>query len=277
MKTIRGILGAALILTSFSSAEPNESITLSDGPDSQTGQANTSDESEWTALLMEGRATLLNGNPATAVEKYFNPVIAHYETTYKDSPQQLFCSDNNKQSLMYLMTAAVAVNLGKENLPDHLMPKTFLAAGRHTLDPKAETVVLSSTWAEAYFLKAYAAIETGRTDEALKFLKKALYLSPNNTTYWSELGHVHQMLKNWESSIKIFKLAEEAASVSEEAARDSDRTRAWRGIGFPYIEQGKLDQAEALFKQCLELNPEDRKAQNELNYIAQVKAKQQSH
>jgi predicted TPR repeat methyltransferase len=34
------------------------------------------------------------------------------------------------------------------------------------------------------------------------------------------------------------------------------------------IETGKLEEARALYEQCLQLDPDDRGAQQELNYIA---------
>lgn len=56
--------------------------------------------------------------------------------------------------------------------------------------------------------------------------------------------------------------------------RDNDTARAWRGIGFVYIETGKLDEAEELYKKCLELNAEDKMAKAELAYIENLREKQ---
>lgn len=273
MKFTFGTLWLVLFSAFSVFAEPKLSFSISGDQDTPIGQTSSVDETEWTTKLMKGREILLNGDVATAVKNYINPIIAHYESTYKNSPKQIFCSVNNQQTMMYLMSAAVAADLGKEKLPDDLMPKTFKAAGRKTLNPKAETIVLASTWAEAYYLKAYAAIELGKIEDAQKNLKKAVYLSPYNATYWAELGHTHQMLKNWETCVRVYTVAEDAADMSDEEYKNQDLARSWRGIGFAKIELGKLDEAEALFKKCLEVDPEDKKAENELGYIAQLREK----
>jgi Flp pilus assembly protein TadD len=48
----------------------------------------------------------------------------------------------------------------------------------------------------------------------------------------------------------------------------TDLTRAWRGKAYCLVEQGHLDEAEQLYHKCLELDPNDSKAKNELKYIA---------
>ena len=67
----------------------------------------------------------------------------------------------------------------------------------------------------------------------------------------------------------------QAASVAElgsdEAKKSEDLSRAWRGEGFCLTEQGKLDEAETLYKRCLEANPNDTKAKVELQYIERLR------
>jgi tetratricopeptide (TPR) repeat protein len=127
------------------------------------------------------------------------------------------------------------------------MPDVFKATGRDTRKTKDETIVLPSTWAEAYFLKSYALVEQKDVEGAQNCLKKALHLSPCNATYWAELGHCHQLLRNWGQCLKAYQLAEEAADFSGDY-EDQDKARAWRGIAFVYIETGKLDEATELYK-----------------------------
>jgi Flp pilus assembly protein TadD len=45
-------------------------------------------------------------------------------------------------------------------------------------------------------------------------------------------------------------------------------------MGFVRSEQRRFDEAERLFRECLELDPDDAKAKSELNYIAQQRARQ---
>jgi Flp pilus assembly protein TadD len=46
-----------------------------------------------------------------------------------------------------------------------------------------------------------------------------------------------------------------------------------RGMGFVLIERGGLDEAEALFRDCLKLNPDDDHAKKELAYITEQRQK----
>jgi hypothetical protein len=47
-----------------------------------------------------------------------------------------------------------------------------------------------------------------------------------------------------------------------------------RGIGYTLIEQNRLDEAEKIYHQCLELNRNDSKAMDELRYIEGLKKRQ---
>jgi tetratricopeptide (TPR) repeat protein len=70
----------------------------------------------------------------------------------------------------------------------------------------------------------------------------------------------------------------QAASVvelgSSKETRKEDLARAWRGEGYCLVEQGKLDEAEALYRKCLDADPDDRKAQRELQYVQGLRKKQ---
>jgi Flp pilus assembly protein TadD len=48
-----------------------------------------------------------------------------------------------------------------------------------------------------------------------------------------------------------------------------ERGRAWRGLGYNLVEEGKLDEAEAMYRKCLELDPDDAKSQGELRSIGE--------
>ncbi|RUO76348.1 hypothetical protein [Pseudidiomarina taiwanensis] len=48
--------------------------------------------------------------------------------------------------------------------------------------------------------------------------------------------------------------------------------RAKRGIGYSLIEMNNLSEAEQIYLEVLEINPDDEAAQNELEYIRQLRA-----
>jgi Flp pilus assembly protein TadD len=67
---------------------------------------------------------------------------------------------------------------------------------------------------------------------------------------------------------KMFEQAEAAAKeFSPPDAKNKELSRAWRGLGYVYVEQGRWDDAEKIYLQCLALDRNDRRAQNELNYV----------
>ena len=86
--------------------------------------------------------------------------------------------------------------------------------------------------------------------------------------YLAELGYTYQAQRKCELSMATYKQAESAAEMgSDESSKTTDLTRAWRGQAYCLVEQGRLDDAEALYNKCLALNPNDAKAQAELKYI----------
>jgi tetratricopeptide (TPR) repeat protein len=95
---------------------------------------------------------------------------------------------------------------------------------------------------------------------------------------WGELGAVMQQEKNWPEALAAYTEAESAAELSYD--KDSKQintplTRALRGQGYVLIETGKLDEAEQRYQRCLQLDPDDEGAKRELNYIANLRKKQQ--
>ena len=44
-----------------------------------------------------------------------------------------------------------------------------------------------------------------------------------------------------------------------------------RGVGYSLIELGRLDEAEEVFNQCLDIDKDDQGAKRELKYIQQMR------
>ena len=117
-------------------------------------------------------------------------------------------------------------------------------------------------------------MELGKIEDAKTFIKKALELSPSNSMYLAELGHIYQAEKKLVEAMELFKRAEESASAySPENVKNTELTRAMRGVGYSLIELGRLDEAEEKYKKCLEINKDDKKALGELSYIQSLKNK----
>jgi tetratricopeptide (TPR) repeat protein len=195
--------------------------------------------------LMAGANLLQLRQPDRAIAEHFDKIIAAYELRYKDQKAKPYTGRSQVESLLYLLQAANS----KE-------------------EPKQGAIIVPQVWSDAWYLKAYALIELKRPAEARSALEAALALAPRNSQYLGELGTVYLGQRNWPQALKIFEQAEAAAKeFSPPEVKNKELSRAWRGIAYVYVEQGRWDDAEKVYLQCLELDKNDRRAQNELNYV----------
>jgi Flp pilus assembly protein TadD len=216
--------------------------TMTDAPISESKS-----EEYYEELINKGFQTLSNGNPKESIENYFNPIIEYYENHYENNGKRIYCSRGRTETLYYLLQAA---------------------------NDKQDAIVISQLWADAFYLKGYANFDLGKFEDAKTYIKKALELSPSNSMYLSELGHIYHFERKWSEAADLYKQAEEYAnSYSPEQSKNEELTRAMRGIGYSLIELGKLDEAEEKYKKCLEINENDKKALNELKYIQSLRNK----
>ena len=215
-------------------------------------------------LLEEARALIDRKQPQAGIEKC-EKVIAAFKAHYGNSKEKVYCARSSAETLGYLLLAAAEMDKGKFE------------------KGKKNAIVLSSTWASAYFLKGYALQELGRmflfcsiasrVAEAKSTLKLALELSPWSSLYLSELGSVYKLEKNWREAKKTFETAEEHAGLSPDDLKAAELGLARRGLGYVLVELGQLDEAEKKYQQCLKENPNDTKAAAELEYVRGLKAK----
>jgi tetratricopeptide (TPR) repeat protein len=198
--------------------------------------------------LAQGRKLIEAGESQRAITECFQPVIDSYETKADKKPTvRRYSAQNQMQVILYAA------------LPDEKMPGVE---------------VMDGDWADAYLMKAYALIELKNIPEAQDALAAAIRLSPMNPQYQSELGYTYQVLKQCDASIESYRAA---ASVAELGSTDDrkleDLGLAWRGEGYCLVEQGKLDEAEAVYRKALAANPKDRKSQAELEYVEGLRKK----
>jgi Flp pilus assembly protein TadD len=208
-----------------------------------------------TKLLDEARTLLTRKQPQAALANC-EKVIAAFKEHYADTKEKIYCARSSTESLGYLLQAAANADKGKLG--------------------KKDAIVLSSTWASAYFLKGYALQELGRIPEAKSALMEALELSPWSSLYLSELGSVYKLEKNWKEAKKAFDAAEEHAALSPDELKATELGLARRGQGYVLVELGQLDEAEKKYLQCLKDDPNDKKAAAELEYVRNLKAKTKS-
>lgn len=197
-------------------------------------------------LLGEAFALIKQGQPAAGIER-LDKINTYYEKIYAGDKRRIYCARSKAETLLYLMSAA---------------------------REKKAAIALDSTWSDAVFGKGFALIDMGRKDEARAMLDRAIELSPNNSQYSAELAEMKKNERDWNGALELFEKAASDAALADEADQPRFKGRAWRGIGFVQIELGQLDKAEEMFLKCLQLDPNDRKAQSELQYIKNVRGQQ---
>ena len=195
-------------------------------------------------MLATGRDLMTAGEPRRAIDEYFDKVIGYFELTYKDSERAVYSSQSLQMGLVYSAIPRVDRN-GSE--------------------------VLDSTWGDAYLLKAYALVELGELQHARDALQSALVVSPMSAKYMSELAYTYTAEKNFAKAIELYRRSAEFANLtSTGAVLNDDLARAWRGEAYALTEQGKTGDARALYEKCLKLDPQDRNALNELQYLDRI-------
>lgn len=239
-----GLRVAFGILLLLASAVPSQGASPSD-PEK---------DSQMPQLLREAQEFIDKKKPKPAIEKC-DQIIVRFETYYGSRKEKVYCARTSAESLGYLVKAAADMNKGE-------------------FDPaKTKAITLSSIWSDACFLKAYALVELGRTAEAKSAVILAVELSPWNCKYLCELGSIYQLEKNWPKAMEAFETAEGQASLGPDDVKAAELGLARRGIGYVLVELGKLEEAEKKYQQCLEADPNDRKAARELEYVRGLRAK----
>jgi len=196
------------------------------------------------AKLGEIVQLIQGGQPQQAVDK-LNPLLADYERRYAGKPKPL-CDVEPAETKAY---AGVA---GKD----------------YTL--------ADGGWCIALWAKGFALIDLKQLDAAVPFLERSVALAPFHPHYLSELGYAYQAQKSWQRSYDFYARAADSALRQEGERRNKSLRRAWFGMAFDMIEMGRLDDAEKLFRKCLEVSPNDEAVKSELRYIEEQRAKKKT-
>ena len=210
-----------------------------------TSSAEPDKDPQIASQLQDARHLIDSKKPAPAIEMC-DKVIAAFKVRYGSSKQKIYCARTSAESLSYLLRAS---------------------------QDKTNAIVLSSTWANAYFMKGYALQDLRRIAEGKSNIELALELSPCNSQYLSELGEVYQLEKNWPKAEQQFESAEDNAKLSPEKDQASELGHARRGLAYILVELGKLEEAEKIYQQCLAADPNDTRAKQELEYVRGLRVK----
>jgi tetratricopeptide (TPR) repeat protein len=210
----------------------------------QAGQTAEAPESADSKLIDTAYGFISSGKPEQAMP-VLDGVISRMTTHYAREKRQIYTPRTTTESLYYMGLAA---------------------------SQKKSAIAIDPAWSMALFLKGFALIDLNRPDEAKPLFDKAIAMAPMNSHYLGERGEWFKSRHDWPKAYADFSLAEEAAEFSPDDMKSFDKRRAWRGMAFVLVEQGKLDQAEALLRKALAMDPNDDHAKKELDYIQSARA-----
>ena len=125
-----------------------------------------------------------------------------------------------------------------------------------------------NTYPTIAFLLGSHLVEEQRYGEALVALDRGLAMQPRNELVMLEKVAALQGLQRFAEAQAIL----ETALGDADLAPTLDRARFLRLSGVTLIDLNRLDDAEAVLKESLRLEPNNAATQNELDYIAELRA-----
>lgn len=139
---------------------------------------------------------------------------------------------------------------------------------------KKDSVVFGREVCEAYFINAYALMETGKKAEALAMLQRLTALAPMHGHYFVELGYAYRVNgRNADAKAAYTSALEHADFAEDETSKKFVRASARRGLGYLLVEEGDLAGAEKAYKASLKDEPNSPVAKSELQFIAEQRKK----
>ena len=233
---------------SSASAASGGNVTLSEQATNVSKDGKTlGADSVGLQALDDARVLITAGHAQEAIDRHIAPLLADLEAQYRDLPGTRYCANTTPELLIYLLQSSLA---------------------------KKEATAVDSNLCNAYFLRGYAEVDLGQTAAAEADFERALALSPLNPHYLSEMGDLHLHRHDNAGALAYFAQAQDGAvSYAPKGKETHELTRALRGAGYAQVELGKLADAEASYRRCLELDPGDDKAKAELGYVVDLRAK----
>ena len=201
-------------------------------------------EAENEPRLLTAAQLLKDHQPQQALD-ILTIALAAYDTNHAGEKRRLYCGMSPTETLGYMLMAA---------------------------NDKVSAVAVAPGYCTAFYMKGYALVDLGRLAEAKATYRQVLALAPMHAQYLTEYGQLSRLEKDWPTMLSTcVRSADLAATAGTDAALA--KGAALRCQGYALVEEHKLDEATARYREALLLNPGDALSQRELKYIADQRAK----
>ena len=127
--------------------------------------------------------------------------------------------------------------------------------------------IRENTYPMIALILASNANESRQSQKAVAYLDRGLAIQPGNSWLLSEKGAALNAMRKPAEALATY----DAGLAGDLPIAKTDRALLLRGRGYALIELGRLDEAEAAYRESLTLEPDHGGALHELKYIADLK------
>lgn len=130
------------------------------------------------------------------------------------------------------------------------------------------------SYAQAWYLLAFFAIENKDAAEAEADIDHALALEPDRALLLNEKATiVQQSPQRLADAVAINRKAVDSTHCTSAANRKKDLSRAWRSMGVALIDLRRWDEADAALEESLKIDPGNPGTINEFVYLERMRGK----
>jgi tetratricopeptide (TPR) repeat protein len=130
------------------------------------------------------------------------------------------------------------------------------------------------SYAQAWYLLAFFAIENKDNVEAEADIDRALALEPDRALLLNEKATiVQQSPQRLAEAVAINRKAVDSTQCTSAVNRKKDLSRAWRSMGVALIDLHKWDEADAALEESLKVDPGNPGTINEFVYLERMRGK----
>lgn len=196
-------------------------------------------------------AKLVEQDQFDAADSILDGVLSHFADLMKDGNKIYVCFRDSGDYKQYL---------------NELQSKQGKQA-------RAKVIRVHDSFTQALQLKAYIASSRQQWNKAIAYLDRKIMYAPYEAQPYLEKGYTLTAQGKPQEGFDAYKTAYDLATTHNAAKQE--QAAALRGMGSANIELGKLDEAVELFNKSLEIEPGNRVALSELDYIKKMKARGQ--